>query len=112
MVADLEARGFIQPTVSPWASPIVLVPKKDWSTRFCVDYRRLNAVTRKDVYPLPRIDDILDTLGQSKYFTTLDLFAGYWQTELDSESKDKSSFTTHCWLFKFNRMPFGLSMLQ
>ena len=108
MVAEMEVRGVIQPSVSPWASPIVLVPKKDGSTRFCVDYRRLNAITRKDVYPLPRIDDILDTLGQSKYFSTLDLSAGYWQIELDPKSKEKSAFTTHCGLFEFNRMPFGL----
>ena len=74
IVADMETRGIIQPIVSPWASPIVLVPKKDGSTRFCVDYHCLNAITRKDVYPLPRIDDIL---GQSKYFSTLDLSAGY-----------------------------------
>ena len=75
--------------------------------RFCVDYHRLNAIARKDVYPLPRIDDILDTLGQSKYFSTLDLSAGYWQTELDTKSREKSAFTTHCGLFEFNRMPFG-----
>ena len=108
MVADMEAWGVIQSSISSWASPIVLVPKKDGSTRFCVDYHRLNAITRKDVYPLPRIDDILDTLGQSKYFSTLDLSAGYWQIELDQPSKEKSAFTTHCGLFEFNRMPFGL----
>ena len=108
MVADMEAQGVIQPSISLWASPIVLVPKKDGSTKFCVDYRRLNAITRKDVYPLPRIDDILDTLGQSEYFSTLDLSAGYWQIELDPPSKEKSAFTTHCGLFEFNRIPFGL----
>ena len=73
-----------------------------------MDYRHLNAITRKDVYPLPRIDDILDTLGQSNYFSTLDLSAGYWQIELDSTSKEKSVFITHCGFFEFYHMPFGL----
>ena len=76
--------------------------------RFCVDYRRLNNVTRKDVYPLPRIDDILDTLGGAKYFTSLDLASGYWQVSLDPQSSHKTAFTTHQGLFEFVRMPFGL----
>ena len=64
------------------ARPVVLVPKKDGTTRFCIDYRKLNSITKKDVYPLPRIDDILDTLGGAKYFTSLDLASGYWQVSL------------------------------
>ena len=72
------------------------------------DYRKLNSVTKKDVYPLPRIDDILDTLGQAHYFTTLDLASGYWQIELDPATREKSAFTTHRGLFEFQRMPFGL----
>ena len=108
MIADLERKGVVSPSVSPWASPIVLVPKKDGTTRFCVDFRRLNAITKKDVYPLPQIEDILDTLGRAKYFTTLDLSAGYWQIQLDASSKEKTAFITHCGLFQFNRMPFGL----
>ena len=108
MIADMERKGVVSPSVSPWASPIVLVPKKDGTTRFCVDFRRLNAITKKDVYPLPRIEDILDTLGRAQYFTTLDLSAGYWQIQLDASSKEKTAFTTHCGLFQFNRMPFGL----
>ena len=91
-----------------WASPIVLVPKKDGSARFCVDYRRLNAGTRKDVYPLPRIDDILDTLGTAKYFTFFDVASGYWQIEIDPASQPKTAFTAHCGLYEFCRMPFGL----
>ena len=71
-------------------------------------YRRVNAITKKDVYPLPRIDDILDTLGQARYFSTLDLASGYWQIEMDPATKDKSAFTTHAGPFEFERMPFGL----
>ena len=108
MIADMEKYGIISPSVSPWASPIVLVPKKNGQLRFCVDYRQLNAVTKKDVYPLPRIDDILDHLGKAKYFTSLDLASGYWQVLLDEGSRQKSAFTTHRGLYEFIRMPFGL----
>ena len=108
MVQEMQDKGIIQPSASPWASPVVLVPKKDGSLRFCVDYRQLNALTMKDVYPLPRIDDILDTLGSAKYFTTLDLASGYWQVKLDDDARPKTAFTTHQGLFEFIRMPFGL----
>lgn len=74
MITKMQDQGVVQPSSSPWASPVVLVPKKDVSLRFCVDYRRLNAVTRKDVYPLPRVDDILDA---ARYFSSLDLASGY-----------------------------------
>ena len=79
LVADMEKQGVVEPSTSLWASPVVLVPKKDGQYRFCIDYRRLNSVTRKDVYPLPRIYDILDTLGGMKFFSSLDLASGYWQ---------------------------------
>ena len=108
LIADMEYRGIVQPSSSPWVSPVILVPKKDGKVRFCVDYRRLNAATKKDVYPLPRIKDIPDTLGQTQYFTTLDLTAGYWQIPLDPTSHSKSAFTTHCDVHEFTRMPFGL----
>ena len=104
----MQQRGVVQPLASAWASPIVIVPKKDGTSRFCVDFRRVNAVTKKDVYPLPRTDDILDTLGGSQYFSTLDLSSGYWQIELDPATRDKSAFTSHCGLYEFTRMPFGL----
>ena len=108
LVEEMQQQEIIQPSSSPWASPVVLVPKKDGTDRFCIDYRRLNAVTRKDVYPLPRIDDILDTLGQWKFFSTLDLSSGFWQIELDPASRPKSAFTTYQGLYEFVRMPYGL----
>ena len=79
MVKEMQERGIVQRSTSPWASPVVLVPKKDGSQRFCANFRKLNSLTKEDVYPLPRVDDILDTLGNAKYFTTLDLASGYWQ---------------------------------
>ena len=108
MVEDMEKQGVVRRSSSAWSSPVVLIPKKDGSYRFCVDYRKLNSVTKKDVYPLPRIDDILDTLEGATYFTTLDLASGYWQIGLDPESAAKSAFITHRGLHEFARMPFGM----
>ena len=85
-------RGVIQPSDSPWASPVVLVPKKDGSLRFGIDYRRVNAVTRKDAYPLLRVDDTLDTLAGSKWFSTLDMLNGYWQVEVHPDDCEKMAF--------------------
>ena len=108
MIDDILEKGIIQPSSSPWVSSIVLVPKKDGQLRFCVDYRKLNSVTKKDQYPLPHIEDILDTLGGMHYFSTLDLASGCWQIEMSEEVHQKSVFVTHCSLHEFVRMPFGL----
>ena len=86
-VNDMLKRGLIRPSDSPWSSPIVLAPKKDGTYRFCVDFRRVNTVTRKDAHPMPRVDDILDRLGGAQHFTTLDLASGYWQVPLHEEDK-------------------------
>ena len=93
---------------SPWAFPVVLIPKKDGSVRLCVDYRRLNAITVTDTYPLPRMDDVLHAAKATPFMTTLDLKAGYWQVQISEEDKLKTAFTTPYGIFVFNRMPFGL----
>ena len=102
------ARGIVQPSCNPWASPVVLVRKKDGSMRFCIDYRKWNEVTRKDAYPLPRIDVTLDTLHGSQWFTTLDLLSGYWQVEMEDSDKETTAFCTPEGLYHFRVMPFGL----
>ena len=108
LLDSMLSRGVIEPSSSPWAAPIVLAKKRDGSTRFCVDFRKLNDVTRKDAQPLPRIDDTLDALGQARYFSTLDLASGYWQVEVKPEDKEKTAFVIPHGLFQFRVMPFGL----
>ena len=108
-VDQMLDQNIIRPSTSPWASPVVMVRKSDGSWRFCVDYRRLNLITHRDAYPLPRIDATLDSLAGCKYFTTLDLASGYWQVALEEADKEKTAFSTHQGHFEFNVMPFGLT---
>ena len=108
-VGDMLANDIIEPTMSPWASNVVIIRKNDGTYRFCVDYRRLNDITRKDSYPLPRIDDCLSSLGGACYFSTLDLSAGYWQTAMDERDADKTAFVTRRGTFRFKVLSFGLA---
>lgn len=113
-VDKLLTDNIIQPSVSPYNSPILLVPKKSTTDtkkwRLVVDFRQLNKRIVADKFPLPRIDDILDQLGRAKYFTTLDLMSGFHQVELEEDSKQYTAFSTPSGHFEFNRLPFGLNI--
>ena len=111
-VDDMLKRGVIEKSNSPWASGVVLVKKKDGSFRFCVDYRALNNVTVKDAYPLPKIDETLDSLTGAKWFSTLDLYSGYWQVGMDENDKPKTAFITKKVFFSSECFPLGYATLQ
>ena len=108
LVREMLEQKVIEPSESPWASPIVLVQKKDGGVRFYVDYRKLNRMTKLDEFPLPRIDDTLNLLYGARHFTTLDLASGYWQVAIEDSPKEKTAFTTYSGLYQFKKMPFGL----
>ena len=98
-ISKMIERGVIEPSNSAWASPVVLVTKKDGTPRFCVDYRRLNDVTVKDAYPLPRMDVCIDSLSGAKYFLSMDLNSGYWQVGMKDSDKGKTAFATSMGLY-------------
>jgi hypothetical protein len=108
MLDDMKRKGVIEESEGPWSSPVVLVRKKNGDNRFCVDYKKLNYVTKKDCFPLPRTDDTLDTLAGAKWFSTLDLKSGYWQMALHPDDKEKTAFSTGQGLWQFTVMLFGL----
>ena len=105
----LLQQNLIEPSYSPWASPSLLVPKPDGSFRLCTDYRKLNSITVPDAYPLPRIEDLLDEIGQAKFVSTIDLQKGYYQIGLTERAKTLSAFTTPFGLFQYKVMPFGMT---
>lgn len=101
--------GWIQPSKSEYASPVLFVPKKDGGLRMCIDYRPINRLTKKDRYPLPHIEDLLHTLEGSAIFSTLDLASGYHQIRIAEEDREKTAFTTKFGLYEWKVLPFGLS---
>jgi hypothetical protein len=101
--------GVVRRSQSPWSFPVVLIPKKDGTLCFCVDYRDLNAITKKDAYPLPLIDDLLDSVQGSRYRSSMDLMTGYWQVPVKESDREKTAFATPDGLFEFNVLPMGLS---
>ncbi len=108
-IGKMLGAGVVWPSHSPWASPVVLVTKKDGSTRFCVDYWGLNCITKCDSYPLPHVDDILDMLAGSVWRSSLDLVSGYWQIPVHEDDIEKMAFATQHGTFEFTVMPFGLT---
>jgi hypothetical protein len=108
-IKDMLDRGVIQPSTSPYASPVILVKKKDGGWRMCVDYRYLNELTVKNRYPLPIVDELLDELHGTRWFTKLDLRSGYHQIQLLPGEEYKTAFKTHHGHWEFKVMPFGLT---
>ena len=108
LLQGLLEKGIIHRSSSPYASPTVLVRKKDGSIRLCIDYRKLNALTQKDAFPLPRIEETLEALGGSQFFSSLDMAHGYFQLVMHPDSVDKTAFRVPWGLFSFDRMPQGL----
>ncbi|MEG1463015.1 MAG: reverse transcriptase family protein [Anaerorhabdus sp.] len=108
-IDKLSELGVIRPSNSPWSSPIILVKKKDGSYRLVIDYRKINAITKKDAYALPRIETLLDTLGNAKVFSALDMRSGFYQVALAEDSIEKSAFSTAQYgQWEYTRMPMGL----
>ena len=108
-IQQMLTNGVLRPSNSPWASPVVMVKKKDCSLQFCVDFRQLNAATIKDALPIPSIDDLLDALHGARWFSTLDLKSGYWQGPIQEQDKEETALRTSSGhLFEFNRVPFGI----
>lgn len=109
MVQEYLERGVIRPSNSPYSNPIVLLRKKDGTLRFCVDYRRLNAITKKDAYSVPNVDSILLSLGKSKYFASLDVKDACWCIPMAEDSIEKTAFPTQEGLYEWTVMPFGFT---
>ena len=99
-VDEMLEKGIIQESISPWSSPVVLVKKKDGSFRFCVDFRKVNKVTKVDSFPTPLVADALDSLAGASVFSVLDLKSGFWQIQMQEDSKQKTAFATHNGLYE------------
>ena len=107
-ISALRAASILEPSLSPWSSPILPVRKKEGGIRLCVDFRRINTITVPDPYLMPRIDEIIDTLAEAKFLSTLDLNKVFHQVPLRSQDKPKTTFCTSWGKFQYTRMPFGL----
>ena len=109
---ELQQKGFIRPSVSPWGAPALFVKKRDGTLKLCIDYRRLNRVTIKNRYPMPRIDDLFDQFRGSVCFSKIDLRSGYYQLRVREEDISRTAFRTRYGHYEFTVMPFGLTNAQ
>lgn len=107
-VSYLLENGLAEPSFSSWSSPCLLVPKADGTLRFCTDYRKVNAVTKPDSFPLPRMEDCIDQVGSARFVSKLDLLKGYWQVPLSARAREIAAFITPKGLYSYAVMPFGL----
>ena len=107
-IQGMLKKGIIKESTSPWSQPLVIVTKKEGSPRFCVDFRKLHLISKKQIIPMPRVEDVLDSLGDAFYFTTLDLASGYWQIPMTSEDMENTAFCTRQGNVEFCVMPMGL----
>ena len=108
LLDEMLLAGVVEPSQSPWSSPVCLVKREDGAYRFCVDYRRLNAVTKRDSFPVPNIQDAFDSLKGARYFMQMDLLSSYFQVSMTDRAKERSAFCTRRGLYQFTRMSFGL----
>ena len=104
----LVSKGYIVPSSSPWASPMVTVRKADGSARLCVDFRKINSLTRQTPFYMPRVEEVLEGVGQASFISKLDLSKGYYQVQLTEEAMPKTAFMSHRGTYQFTRMPFGV----
>ena len=107
-VERMRSMDVIEPASGKWASPVVVVPKNDGSVRFCIGYRKLNLMTIKDAYPIPRMDECIDSLGDARVFFTLDCNAGHWKLPVTEEDKYFTAFTCHSGAWQRHRCAFPL----
>ena len=107
-VEKMVELGVVEKCANPWRSPAMLVKKKCGGNRYVIDYRNLNKMLRDDKFPLPRIEEVLESLGGSQYFSSLDCRSGYWQIDVREEDRDKTAYSTGSDTYRFKRMPFGL----
>ncbi|KAL2083701.1 hypothetical protein ACEWY4_021474 [Coilia grayii] len=100
--------GVIEPSHSEWCSPVVLVPKKDGGLRFCLDFSKLNSISAFDPYPMPCVDEMVESLAKAQFLSTLDLCKGYWHVPLSPQAQELTAFRAPPGLFQFRTMPFDL----
>ena len=112
MLEEMEEKDIIEPSTAAWLSPIVLVKKPDGTQRMCLDYRKVSTHLQVDIHPLPRLEEMVEIAAGNKYYATLDMKEAYYQVELGEQSRNLTTFSDGASLYRFKRLPFGLSCSQ